>query len=60
MLDAPGEPFFDPAADEALFTSLEKAFQVSDTHQIIRVPHHINDAAFVEILVHHVNQVTRT
>lgn len=60
MLDAPGEPFFDPAADEALFTSLEKAFQVSDTHQIIRVPHHINDAAFVEILVHHVNQVMRT
>jgi uncharacterized protein (UPF0261 family) len=60
MLDAPGEPFFNPAADEALFTSLEKAFHVSDTHQIIRVPHHINDAAFVETLVHHVNQVMRT
>jgi uncharacterized protein (UPF0261 family) len=57
MLDAPGEPFFDPEADEALFTSLEKNFVASDTHRIVRVPHHINDAAFVETLVRHVHQV---
>ncbi|WP_230531262.1 Tm-1-like ATP-binding domain-containing protein [Microvirga roseola] len=60
MLDAPGEPFFDPEANEALFASLERNFQVSDTHRIIRVPHHINDAAFVEILVQHVHQLMIT
>ena len=60
MLDAPGEPFFDPEANEALFTSLEQTFQVSDTHQIDRVPHHINDARFVEIVIQHIDQVMMT
>ncbi|MCB5174643.1 MULTISPECIES: Tm-1-like ATP-binding domain-containing protein [Microvirga] len=57
MLDAPGQPFFDPAANEALFASLERSFQASETHRIVRVPHHINDPAFVEELVQHVHDV---
>ncbi|GGK20904.1 Tm-1-like ATP-binding domain-containing protein [Salinarimonas ramus] len=45
-LDAPGEAFWDPAADEALFETLEAAFELSETHKLHRVDAHINDAAF--------------
>jgi len=48
MLDAPGQKFHDPAARAALFVAFEQNFKVSDTHRLIRVPHHINDPAFVE------------
>ncbi len=54
MLDAPGAKFHDPQADAALFSAFERQFQVTDTHRIIRVPHHINDPAFVEIVETHV------
>lgn len=47
-LDAPGQKFHDPAANEALFRAFERHFAASDTHRLIRVPYHINDAAFVE------------
>jgi uncharacterized protein (UPF0261 family) len=46
-LDAPGQKFHDPAANVALFKAFERHFKTSDTHRILRVPHHINDAAFV-------------
>jgi uncharacterized protein (UPF0261 family) len=46
-LDAPGQKFYDPGADAALFAAFERNFAISDTHRIIRVPHHINDAGFV-------------
>jgi uncharacterized protein (UPF0261 family) len=57
MMDAPGQKFHDPQADEALFKSFERHFVVTDTHQLIRVPHHINDAAFVETVEGHVREV---
>jgi uncharacterized protein (UPF0261 family) len=46
MLDAPGQPFHDPQADQALFDALAQSFIASDTHRLLPVPHHINDAAF--------------
>jgi len=57
MLDAPGQPFHDPVADRALFDALERAFATSQSHRIVRLPHHINDAAFAEAVVVHVREV---
>ena len=50
MLDAPDQPFYDPEADEALFSELEATLQITEQRKIIRHPHHINDSEFaVEI-----------
>jgi uncharacterized protein (UPF0261 family)/ABC-type branched-subunit amino acid transport system ATPase component len=48
MLDAPGKPFHDPAADQALFAALEASMRQSAKRQLIRSPHHINDPAFAQ------------
>jgi uncharacterized protein (UPF0261 family) len=45
-LDAPDQPFFDPKADEALFSTIEATVQVSETRLVRRLPLHINDPAF--------------
>ncbi len=50
-LDAPGKPFHDPAARSALYTALESTVRQTATRQLIRVPHHINDAAFATTVV---------
>jgi len=46
-LDAPGMAFHDPAADKALFDALQQSVRQTSQRQIIRSPHHINDAGFV-------------
>ena len=51
QLDASGEAFHDPAADAALFAALENTVRRTGTRQLLRVPHHINDSAFSEVLV---------
>jgi uncharacterized protein (UPF0261 family)/ABC-type branched-subunit amino acid transport system ATPase component len=48
MLDAPGKPFHDPAADQALFAALEASVRQSSKRQLIRSPYHINDPAFAQ------------
>ena len=50
-IDAPGEPFFDPAADAALFDALERAVQQSSRRRLIYLPLHINDPEFADALV---------
>jgi uncharacterized protein (UPF0261 family) len=45
-LDKPGNPFYDPAADRALFDELERAVVLGPSRKIIRHPHHINDPEF--------------
>jgi uncharacterized protein (UPF0261 family)/ABC-type branched-subunit amino acid transport system ATPase component len=50
-LDAPGQPFHDPAADKALFETLERTVRQTSSRQLIRVPHHINDPEFSAELV---------
>ncbi|GAA3226905.1 Tm-1-like ATP-binding domain-containing protein [Pseudonocardia petroleophila] len=54
-LDAPGLPFHDPEADEALFAALEK-----DTRPGIvrRVPHHVNDPGFADAVLAAWQEVT--
>jgi uncharacterized protein (UPF0261 family) len=49
MLDAPGQKFHDPEANAALFAAFERHFAVTETHRLLRVPHHINDPAFVDV-----------
>ncbi|MEQ8897259.1 MAG: Tm-1-like ATP-binding domain-containing protein [Roseovarius sp.] len=49
-LDAPGEAFWNPEADAALFETLEAAFDRSESHQLHRLDAHINDAAFADFI----------
>jgi len=50
-MDAPGQPFHDPAADAALFAALEGAIEQTARRRLIRLPYHINDPAFSSALV---------
>lgn len=47
-LDIEGGQFFDPEADEALFSAIESAFELSANRRIERLPLHINDPAFAK------------
>ncbi len=49
-LDAPGQPLWEPEARAALFESLEKTVAQTAFRQLVRVPHHINDPAFAQLL----------
>ncbi len=51
MLDSPGQPFYDPQADAALFEELETRLEPNPNCRIVRLPHHINDTRFCEQLV---------
>ena len=57
QLDAPGEAFHDPVADAALFGAIEETVRQTGSRQLVRVPHHINDAAFSDTLVEVFNSV---
>ncbi|WP_137045381.1 ABC transporter permease [Pseudolabrys sp. FHR47] len=52
-LDAPGQAFWSPEADAALFGAITETVRVTATRQIIRLPHHINDPAFAAALAQH-------
>jgi uncharacterized protein (UPF0261 family)/ABC-type branched-subunit amino acid transport system ATPase component len=49
-LDQPGGPFWDPAADKALFDAISADFISSPQKKLIRLPQHINDPAFAAAL----------
>ena len=51
MLDAPGKPFHDPEADNALFEAVEKTVRQTPQRRIERVKANINDQPFVEAAV---------
>lgn len=51
LLDAPGQAFWDPDADAALFKSLEDTVHHTANRQLVRVPMNINDPAFAELIV---------
>ena len=50
-LDAPGQPFFDPEADRALFDTLEALVRPTGQRRLVRLPLHINDPAFADAVV---------
>ncbi len=51
LLDAPGKPFHDPEADNALFEALERTVRQTPQRRIERVRGNINDESFVEAAV---------
>lgn len=59
-LDAPGQPFHDPAADKALFDGIAGRFQESSSRRLIRTPHHINDPAFAVAVVDALEEINPT
>jgi uncharacterized protein (UPF0261 family) len=58
-IDAPGRPFHDPRADEALFAGIEGTLRPRPNRRIQRLPHAINDPAFAEALVRAWREVAR-
>lgn len=50
-LDAPGQAFWDPAADVALFEALETHLEQTADRRLVRVPCHINDPLFARAAV---------
>jgi uncharacterized protein (UPF0261 family) len=50
-LDAPGQVFHDPEADDALFVALEKTLKQTASRRMTRLPCHINDPEFSSALV---------
>lgn len=52
-LDAPGQAFWDPEADAALFAALEANLRQTADRRLIRVPCHINDPLFARTAVDH-------
>ena len=52
-IDAPGQPFYDPSADAALFDALESTVAQTAQRRLVRLPLHINDPKFADALVQH-------
>jgi uncharacterized protein (UPF0261 family) len=50
-LDAPGQAFWDPDADTALFETLASEFRQTERRKLVRLPYHINDPKFAETAV---------
>ncbi len=51
LIDTEGQPFYDPEADKALFSEIEKTVEQTEKRKVIRVPYNVNDAEFSEALV---------
>ena len=50
-LDAPGQPFWDPDADAALFTALEQTVRGTGNRQLIRIRRYIHEPEFASAIV---------
>ncbi|HEX2333910.1 MAG TPA: Tm-1-like ATP-binding domain-containing protein [Burkholderiales bacterium] len=59
-IDAPGKPFWDPAADRMLFETLSSSFRSTGNRKLVRLPHHINDPAFADALVANFNEIAQS
>jgi len=51
LLDAPGQPFWDPEADQALFGTIATYFRSGANRKLIRLPYNVNDPEFAEAIV---------
>ncbi|RWC86914.1 MAG: ABC transporter permease [Mesorhizobium sp.] len=51
MLDAPGQPFHDPEADNALFEAIERTVRKTPQRNVERVRANINDPTFVDAVI---------
>jgi len=57
MIDAPGQAFYWPEADEALFAALERTVQQSDRRRLVKLPLHVNDPEFAAALVENYREI---
>jgi uncharacterized protein (UPF0261 family) len=60
LLDTPGKPFWDPAADKALFSALERRFRSGPNRRLIKLPHNINDPEFATALAGQFREIAET
>ena len=58
MLDAPGQPFHDPEADNALFEAIEKTVRRTPQRHVERVRANINDTPFVDAVINAFHAIT--
>ena len=58
LLDLPGQPFYDPEADAALFETLQRELHTTADRQLIRLPWEINAPEFADALVRHFHEIT--
>ncbi|ANT54230.1 Tm-1-like ATP-binding domain-containing protein [Mesorhizobium amorphae] len=59
LIDVPGQPFYDPEADAALFDAIEAGFQTTESRRLIRVPFAINDPEFSAAAISAFKDITR-
>ena len=59
LIDAPGQPFHDPAADRMLFDTLESEFQPGPNRRLVKLDLNINEPAFAKALVDHFLEIVR-
>ncbi len=57
MIDAPDMPFYDPEADEALFSALEATVRQTEERKVVRLPYHVNDPEFISALAEHFREI---
>lgn len=50
-IDAPGQPFHDPEADQALFDAISSGFKETANRRLLHLPHNINDPAFTDAVI---------
>jgi uncharacterized protein (UPF0261 family) len=56
-IDAPGQPFHDPAADAALFDAIRAGWQQAGNRRLVELDVHINDPAFASALVANFHEI---
>ena len=59
LLDAPGQAFWDPEADAALFATIEELVEQTDDRRVERVAANINDPEFAAAALRAFDEVIR-
>jgi uncharacterized protein (UPF0261 family) len=58
VIDVPGMPFHDPAADQALFDAIRSGWQEAPNRRLVELPYALNEPAFAEALVDAFHEIT--
>lgn len=58
-IDAPGQPFHDPATDAALFDAIRTGWHPAANRQLVAIDAHINDPAFAAALVENFRAIAK-
>jgi uncharacterized protein (UPF0261 family) len=58
-IDAPGKPFHDHEADEALFAAIRATLRPLPNRRLVELPHNVNDPAFSAAVVDNFKEIAR-